>query len=90
MTPPPSNTTFHLCASLFRGAPNALYIIVYFSPRNVLEIPRGGYYHAILQLGKGMWLRLSGVQASSLALVSIVKLLQETSSHLKITPSPGR
>lgn len=90
MITPPCNTTFHLCASLFRQAQSALYIIEYFSPRNILEIPRDGYYHSILQLGKGMWLKLSSVQAPSLPMVSILKLLQETSSHLKIKLSPWR
>ena len=63
MITPPYNPTFHLCASLFRGAQNASYIIVYFFPRYVLEIPPGGYY-TILQLGKGMWLRLHSVPHS--------------------------
>lgn len=57
-----------------------------FFPLKVLEIPRGGYY-TILQLGKGMWPRLCSVQAPSLATVSILKLLQETSSYLKIKSS---
>lgn len=85
----PYNTTFHLCASFFRGTQSALYIIVYFSL--IISLRFLGWlllYH--FTAGKGDVAEVKpSVQVPSLAMVSILELLQEASSYLKIK-SPGR
>jgi hypothetical protein len=54
-----------------------------FSSRNIFEIPRGGYYHPSLQLGKGTLAGIKqSVQTPSLAGLKIQSLPLENSLPL--------
>lgn len=64
-----------MCVSLQRSSECFVYCCI-FSPHNIPEIPRGGYYHTILQLGKKDVIEFKqSVQVPSVARVCILKLL---------------